>query len=183
MPRRCLSEPTPVVRPLLLTCRSQLLTITSMRLALRGVLVALSCTGACFLAGQGASTKISDAVANLNDHARWGRISEASSLVDPDYREVFLDHHRLWGSDIQLADTEVQNIQLASDSEHASAYVTYSWYAMADMTLHETTLRQVWNARNHSFALASEAVVRGDPSLLSPPSVDNHGAIDPGPMH
>jgi hypothetical protein len=123
---------------------------------------------ACFLVGQGASQKVGDAVQSLNDHARWGRISEAASLVEADYREVFLDHHRLWGSDIQLADTEVLNVTLASDSEKASAYVTFSWYAMADMTLHETTLRQQWNARGHSFALSSEAVVRGDPALLSP---------------
>jgi hypothetical protein len=88
-------------------------------------------------------------------------------MVQSDYRDKFLEQHRNWGSEIQLADTEVLNIQLASDAENASAFVNYSWYAMADMTLHETTLRQLWKARRSSFVLASETVVRGDPALLS----------------
>jgi hypothetical protein len=140
-----------------------------LRLTMIAACIALSPLCACFLVGQGPSKKVSNAVQDLNDHARWVRISEAASLVDPEYREVFLDHHRLWGSDIQLADSEIQNITLATNEEQASAYVTYSWYAMADMTLHETTLRQQWTAHDSQFLLSSEAVVRGDPALLSPP--------------
>jgi len=121
---------------------------------------------ACFLANGGTDKKISDAVQNLNDQARWGLIQDATLLVQPDYREQFLTQHRRWGSEIQLADSEVVNVQLASDSTLASALVTYSWYARNDMTLHETTLRQLWKARSSSFALAGEAVVRGDPALL-----------------
>jgi hypothetical protein len=152
-----------------------------LRLAWLGACIALYPLCACSLLGQTASKKIADTVEALNDHARWSRISEASSLVEADYREVFLDHHRLWGSDIQLADTEVLNIQVASDSEHATAYVNYSWYAMRDMTLHETTLRQQWNSRKSSYALSSEAVVRGDPGLLSPPSTAARSGADPLP--
>jgi hypothetical protein len=122
---------------------------------------------ACFLANLGSDKKIGDAVQNLNNPARWGRLNDAALLVLPEYRETFLNQHRLWGTDIQLADSEIVNIQLASDSQIASAFVTYSWYAMADMTLHETTLRQHWEAKNSSFALRAETVVRGDPSLLA----------------
>ena len=128
---------------------------------------ALSLLSACFLANSGADKKIGDAVHNLNDQARWGRINDAALLAMPDYRETFLRQHRQWGAEIQLADTEVVNIQLATDSENASAFVNYSWYAMSDMTLHETTLRQLWKAHRSSFALVSESVVRGDPGLLA----------------
>jgi hypothetical protein len=131
--------------------------------------IVLSALSGCFLGNSGADKKLSDVVNNLNDQARWGRLNDAALLVQHDYLEAFLDRHRQWGSDIQLADTEVVNIQLAPDSEHASAVVNYSWYAMSDMTLWETTLRQVWNARNNSFALASEAIVRGNPALFSVP--------------
>lgn len=130
---------------------------------------ALTCS-AC-LGSAGAAKKIGDAVQILNDQARWGLIQDASLLVQANYRERFLKVHRSWGSDIQLADTEVVNIQLTSDSEHASAFVTYSWYAMSDMTLHETTLRQVWKARSSGYALTSETVVRGDPALLAEASL------------
>jgi hypothetical protein len=131
------------------------------------MLAVLSLLSACFLANSGADKKVGDAVHNLNNQARWGRINDAALFAMPDYRETFLRQHRHWGSDIQLADTEVVNIQLASDSETASAFVNYSWYAMKDMTLHETTLRQLWKAHRSSFALVSETVVRGDPTLLA----------------
>ncbi|MEY4577981.1 MAG: hypothetical protein RL701_2684 [Pseudomonadota bacterium] len=128
--------------------------------------MALLSASACFLGGVRAEKKIGDAVQSLNDQARWARIQDASMLVQPDYRDKFLSQHRSWGADIQVADAEVLNIQLAQDAEHASAFVTYSWYAMSDMTAHETTLKQLWTARSSSFALASETVVRGDPGLL-----------------
>ena len=136
------------------------------RLQFAAALTALALSvsvSACFLANLGSDKKIGDAVQNLNNQARWGRLNDAALLVLPEYRATFLNQHRLWGTDIQLADSEIVNIQLASDSQNASAFVTYSWYAMADMTLHETTLRQHWEAKNSSFALRGETVVREIP--------------------
>ena len=139
-----------------------------LRFALLGLCVGLSpLCAACFLAGVSVDKKVGDTVYMLNNQARWGRINDASQMVDADYRDAFIDRHRLWGSDIQLADTEIVNIQIASDSKQASAFVNYTWYAMKDMTLHETTLQQLWSARNSGFALSSEVVVGGDPTLLS----------------
>ena len=129
--------------------------------------IGMSALSACFLANLGSDKKIGDAVENLNKQARWGRMNDAALMVLPEYRNTFLNQHRLWGTDIQLADSEIVNIQLASDAKNASAFVSYSWYAMTDMTLHETTLRQHWEAKNSSFALSAETVVRGDPGLLA----------------
>jgi hypothetical protein len=131
--------------------------------------VVLGPLSACMLANNSADKKIGDVVHNLNDQARWGRLDDAAALVQPDYREAFLERHRLWGSEIQLADSEVVNIQLTSKADQANAVVTYSWYGTRDMTLHETTLRQLWSTRSSTYALASELVVRGDPGLFSAP--------------
>jgi hypothetical protein len=133
------------------------------------VCLALAPLSACLLANVGADKKVSDAVQSLNEQARWGRVNDAALLVQPDYRDAFIDRRRNWGNGVQLADIEVLNIQLASDSEHASATVSYSWYAMTDMTLHVTTLHQAWTSRKRGFALASETVTQGDPGLFSPP--------------
>ena len=114
-----------------------------------------------------ADKKIGDAVENLNRHTRWGRIQDAALLVQPDYRETFLTQHSRWGTDIQLADSEIMNIQIASDEKNASAFVSYSWYAMDDMTLYETTLRQLWERYNNNYVLSSESVVKGNPKLLA----------------
>lgn len=139
-----------------------------LRAALTVAVIGLSTSAAC-LANLGADKKVGDAVQHLNNNARWGRINDAVLMVEPDYRETFLNQHAHWGTDIQLADSEVVNIQIASDSKNASAFVSYSWYAMTDMTLHETTLRQHWEARSSSrFMLTSETVVKGSPALLKP---------------
>jgi hypothetical protein len=114
-----------------------------------------------------ADKKIGDAVENFNKQTRWGRINDAALLVQPDYRETFLTQHSRWGTDIQLADAEIMNIQIASDAKNASAFVSYSWYAMNDMTLHVTTLRQLWESSSNGYALSSETVVKGNPKLLA----------------
>jgi hypothetical protein len=123
--------------------------------------------GGCFMANTSPAKKITDSVQDLNEQARWGRIGDAALLVEPGYRDEFLNAHQGWGSDIQLADTEIVHVQIAADAEHASAIVTYSWYAMDSMTLHETTIRQRWSAHSGGYALTSEAVVKGDPRLLN----------------
>lgn len=127
--------------------------------------LALGLSG-CFLANSSPAKKIGDTVHDLNDQARWGRLSDAASMVDPSYRVKFLKDHQRWGDDIQLADSEVMQVQIASDSEHANALVNYSWYALDTMTLRQTTVRQRWSAVAGGYALMSEAVVRGDPNLL-----------------
>jgi hypothetical protein len=149
-----------------LTARSQSDQDGAMRPSL--ALLASCSFSACLLANAGADKKIGDSAHSLNTQARWGRIEDAALLVQPEYRATFLNHHRRWGREIQLADSEVLNIQLTSDSERASVFVNFSWYAMEDMTLHETTLRQQWTSTKNNFALSSEAVVRGDPALLTP---------------
>jgi hypothetical protein len=121
----------------------------------------------CFMANTSPAKKISDSVQDLNEQARWGRIGDAALLVEPSYRDAFLSAHQGWGSDIQLADTEIVHVQIAADAEHANAIVTYSWYAMDTMTLHETTIRQRWAAHSGGYALTSEAVIKGDSRLLN----------------
>jgi hypothetical protein len=124
----------------------------------------------CFMANMSPAKKIGDTVHDLNDQARWGRLTDAALLVDPSYRQQFIKDHQRWGDDIQLADSEVLQVQIATDAEHASALVNYSWYAMDTMTLRQTTVRQRWSAVSGGYALMSEAVVRGDPSLLVGPT-------------
>lgn len=121
----------------------------------------------CFMGNNSPAKKIGDSVHDLNDQARWGRIGDAALLVEPSYRDQFVIAHQKWGSDIQLADSEIVQVKIAPDAEHASAIVSYSWYAMDTMTLHETVVQQRWSAHGGGYALVSEAVVKGDPRLLS----------------
>jgi hypothetical protein len=150
-----------------LTARARLRTIVVMRVL--PWLMALGLCG-CFMANTSPAKKLSETVQDLNEQARWGRLTDAANLVEPAYRNAFLSAHQQWGSEIKLADTEVLHVQIAPGAEHANAIVNYSWYAIETMTLHETTVRQRWSAYSGGYALTSEAVVRGDPRLLHVPA-------------
>lgn len=131
------------------------------------LLLGISLSG-CFLNNASPTRKIGDTVHDMNDQARWGRMGDAAQYVDPTYRSTYLTNHRRWGSAIQLADAEVVHVQIASDAANATAFVTYSWYSMDDMTLHQSVVRQRWSSQEESdsYALISESVVQGDPLLL-----------------
>jgi hypothetical protein len=137
----------------------------------------------CFMANTSPAKKLSETVQDLNEQARWGRLSDAANLVEPGYRNAFLSAHQRWGTDIKLADTEVLHVQITPDAEHANAIVNYSWYAMETMTLHETTVRQRWSANSGGYALVSEAVVRGDPRLLHAPQAATEASSTPPGMY
>ena len=134
---------------------------------MRSVLVLLPWVmlAGCF-ANASTTKKLADTVHEMNDAARWGQLGQASTRVQPDYRADYLRAHRGWGSRIQVADSEVVNLQVADDLSTAIALVAYSWYALDTMTLHQSVVRQRWEPLEEYFVLAHESVVQGDPKLL-----------------
>jgi len=136
------------------------------------VFAALGLASGCATAT--ASKKFSEAVENMNKAARWGEIRQAASMVDPAYRTAFTTTHADWGSLIQVADSEVMQLDLAPDQDSAVAVVSYDWYLMSAMTLHKSVVRQSWTRRPDSsdFGLSGETVVKGDKRLLVPSSDD-----------
>jgi hypothetical protein len=137
------------------------------------VFAALGLASGC--ASATASKRFSEAVENMNKAARWGEIRQAASMVDPAYRTAFTNNHADWGSLVQVADSQVMQLDLAPDQESAVAVVSYDWYLMSAMTLHKSVIRQSWTRRPEStdFGLSAEVVVKGDPSLLVPSTNDD----------
>jgi len=135
---------------------------------------ALLC-GGCFLDNASPTKRLADAVHEMNDSARWGRIGAASNFVDASYRHEFVQTHRRWGRTIKLADGEVLSVQFAEDRESAEAIVTYSWYDLDTMTLHDTVVKQEWRADDDFYGLSKETVIEGDKRLLKMP--DNKHAM------
>ena len=134
------------------------------------VFAAIGLASGC--ASASASKHFSEAVENMNKAARWGEIRQAASMVDPAYQATFTSNHADWGSLIQVADSEVMQLDLAPDQGSAVAVITYDWYLISAMTLHKSVVRQSWKRRAESsdFGLSAEVVVKGDPRLLVPSS-------------
>lgn len=121
----------------------------------------------CFLENASPTKKLSNAVHDMNDSARWGRIGMASQYVEAGYRQRFAESHRSWGRNIRVADGEVLSVQMAPDRESAHAIVTYSWYDLDTMTLHDTVVRQTWKSQEDFYGLSDESVIEGNPRLFA----------------
>ena len=94
-------------------------------------------------------------------------IGAAANYVDPSYRADFVASHRRWGRSIKLADGEVLSVEFSPEKDSAEAIVTYSWYDLETMTLHDTVVRQHWEADDNFYGLSGETVIEGDPRLFA----------------
>jgi hypothetical protein len=133
-----------------------------------GLLIALS---GCLLQNLSPETRMRDAVIELNEGARWGRMDVASGHVAPGFRPQFQASHLRWGRDIQIADTEIVGMSPETDEEGAGAYsrIAVRWYDQSTMVLSNTVIRQTWQKYKQTFLLTAESVESGHPGLLMIP--------------
>jgi hypothetical protein len=133
-----------------------------------GLLIGLS---GCLLQNLSPETRMRDAVIELNEGARWGRMDVASGHVAPGFRPQFQASHIRWGRDIQIADTEILGMSPETDEEGAGAFsrVAVRWYDESTMVLANTVIRQTWQKHKQTFLLTSESVESGHPGLLMVP--------------
>jgi hypothetical protein len=109
---------------------------------------------------------LQDQVHSLNDETRWGRVDLASERVAPSYRRTFLESRVAWGRDVRIADTELNQLILATDMMSATSTIEVTWYDQRTMEVSSTVLRQHWIKRDDAFLLDRESVLAGDEALL-----------------
>jgi hypothetical protein len=150
-----------------------------MRVRLLAAVVSLGLS-ACVFTNMSANQRLQDSVRGLNNELRWSRVTRALEHVDPGYREAFTRSHRGWGEAKKIADTELVEVKLAEDKNHATSFVTYRWYSYEDMTLRTTTLQQRWkHTRGEGFLLTKEEVMQGSGVLLGRSKRDTAGGEAP----
>ncbi len=132
---------------------------------------ALLALSGCLLQNLSPETRMRDAVVELNEGARWGRMDVASGHVAPQFRPQFKLSHLRWGQDIQIADTEILGMSPETDEEGAGAFsrVAVRWYDQSTMVLANTVIRQTWQKHKQTFLLTNESIESGHPGLLMLP--------------
>lgn len=115
-----------------------------------------------------------DAVIELNEGTRWGRMDVASGHVAPVFRPQFQASHVRWGRDVQIADTEILGMspQTNDEGEGAFSRVAVRWYDEGTMVLANTVIRQTWQKHKQTFLLTGESIESGHPGLLMIPEGD-----------
>ena len=151
----------------------------------RAPLVALalalaSGSAGCLFSNASAETHLRDAVYGFNDAARWGRLDLAVQVVAPGSRARVRSSRGRWGRDLQVADSEVLEIQVDDDRQGATSVVTVRWYQRSSMLVAETRLRQRWTRSGTGYVLVEESVLEGDEQLLDLPEAQTSGDEEPG---
>lgn len=106
-----------------------------------------------------------DAVQELNEHVRFGRLQVAIERVDPEERERFTRRHSGWGSRVRIADSEIYGIKLTTN-DTADVAVRIAWYRPDQQELKLTTLKQKWKDKRGSWLLVGEERMDGAPGLI-----------------
>lgn len=135
------------------------------------VLVLLLPLQGCILQNLSSSERLRDAVVGFNDECRWARNDLAVQRVVPDFRGDFRLSHFAWGRSIQIADSEIVNVDASSDEDGGAAisFVAIRWYGTNGMILADTVLRQDWTKVRGGYMLVREQVIEGDERLLAQP--------------
>ena len=139
---------------------------------------ALLALSGCLLQNLSPETRMRDAVIELNEGARWGRMDVASGHVAPQFRPQFQASHMRWGQDIQIADTEIIGMSPQTDDTGAGAFsrIAVRWYDQSTMVLSNTVIRQTWQKHKQTFLLTGESVESGHPGLLMIPEAQGNDA-------
>lgn len=133
--------------------------------------VAVFALGGCIFDSLSSSTRLTETVYSLNDETRWGRVDLASQRVAPAYRPMFIESHREWGHDVQIADTDPTNVVIADGEDSATATITVSWYDERTMNLYSSVVAQHFVRIDSEYYLDEERVVAGEERLLTFPEM------------
>lgn len=133
------------------------------------LLAVLAAAPACIFSNMGTAEKFREMVDGVNEEARWSRLDLAMQRVHPTYRSAWRVARTDWGSQIQIADSEVTNLRIEESEEKAQSTVVVRWYRYDTMTLHTSTVQQTWERVGGTFALKEEEVVQGNEEIFFVP--------------
>jgi hypothetical protein len=100
----------------------------------------------------------------FNQDVRFGRNELMMEHVAPAARDAFAAQHRAWGSNVRVADMELEGLRPRGDHE-LEVIVRVAWYRPEQQELLTTTLQQSWRD-TEGWRLTEEKRLDGDIGLL-----------------
>jgi len=111
------------------------------------------------LAGASQRDRLMEALYDYNDAVRWGQTNVAAAYLPREARARFLARHRM--ADLQIADYELVQIDLAEDKEHAQVTVDVTWALRSEGLIRQSAFEQSWVQKEGKWSLAKERQVGG----------------------
>lgn len=146
-----------------------------MRLAVRFVVelallaaaaIGLVAVSGCF--GYSTRDRVTFAAREYNEDVRWGRYDQAVSHIPQDRRERFLDQHKNFEDELEIADYDLTGIDIDQSGKRpkVTAHVDYTWTLKSTGLVEKTSTVQTWEEQGGVWVLAHEERVRGRPLAL-----------------
>jgi hypothetical protein len=129
--------------------------------------LALVVLPAC-MAGMGYSTvdQVTNAAREYNNDVRWGRYDKAAEHIPRDERDRFVERRTSLEEELEIAEFELQNIEIDKKKQTASARIDYTWTLKTRGIVEKTTTKQAWEKRDGQWIMAAETRVKGTPLVL-----------------
>jgi hypothetical protein len=130
------------------------------------VLLPLLWTGCIAGAGYSLKDRVTEAAREYNEGVRWGRLEQAASHIAVDERERFWSRHKALEEELEIADSEMVQLNVDGKREEATARMEYQWSLKRRGLVEKTTTEQKWVRKGGEWVVASETRVSGAPLVL-----------------
>jgi hypothetical protein len=120
------------------------------------------------MAGMGYSTadQVTNAAREYNQDVHWGRYDKAAEHIPREDRDRFVERHTALEDNLEIAEFELQNIEIDKKKQTASVRLDYTWSLKTRGILEKTTTKQAWEKRDGQWIMAAETRVKGSPLVL-----------------
>ncbi|MBI5501348.1 MAG: hypothetical protein HY907_13970 [Deltaproteobacteria bacterium] len=112
--------------------------------------------------GYDTQTALRNAVDEFHDGFRWNAMGSMLPHIRPEDQDAFAAEHQASMEDVQIADYEVDRLVIADGNEEADVWVSFSWFRVTEMVVHEVTVREHWAADGSTWNRTEVAVERGE---------------------
>jgi hypothetical protein len=113
----------------------------------------------------GALARARQTAQEFNLDARFGRGELVLDKVAPAERDEFSRRHRAWGTDVRVADVELEGMKPSGEHE-VDVFVRIAWYRPNEQELKQTIVKQRWHDKADDWQLVGEQRIEGDVGLL-----------------
>ena len=126
-----------------------------------GIRLAALLVSGC-LAGASTRDRLMEALYDYNDAIRWGQYRNATPYVPPEARAGLIVDGRA-RADVQIADYELVQVDLAQDKSTAQVLVDVSWMLRSEGLMRQSSFEQSWERLDGRWSMVGEKRVSGPP--------------------
>ena len=109
---------------------------------------------------------LATAVRDYNEGVRWGKLDQAAKFLPIESRRRFVDRRAQLGEELEIADYEVERVDLGPNRETAEVRVQVTWVAKARGIVEKTMVAEKWERKQGDWYLTRELRVSGTPLTL-----------------